>query len=211
MAVLTTRPAEAYTLWSLEFSDVSPPLALMAGTGWTGPDSYGNYNWEHMILGGDKGLQMRELPWDLQFEDYGAWMNPQVHGENVYYPSSTWDVDDVIVELSPAEPGYIPPPGWDSWGITLFLPGDADFDGDVDGVDFLTWQSNYSQTGTGRAPYTSGNFDMVGEVGGVDFLIWQTNYGVVAPIIDDWYNDFAPEPASAMLLLAGLPLLRKKR
>ena len=51
---------------------------------------------------------------------------------------------------------------------------DFDLDRDVDGVDFLTWQSGYP-TAAG-ASFGSGDTDGDGAVDGVDFLPWQTDY-----------------------------------
>jgi hypothetical protein len=59
-------------------------------------------------------------------------------------------------------------------------PGDFDTDGDVDGRDFLVWQRNPS----------------VGNLGD-----WQTNYGTSGPLTA---ATAIPEPASALLGLAGL-------
>ena len=54
------------------------------------------------------------------------------------------------------------------------IPADFDGDGDVDGVDFLAWQSGYP-TSTG-ATKADGDTDGDGDVDGVDFLTWQTWY-----------------------------------
>jgi hypothetical protein len=62
-------------------------------------------------------------------------------------------------------------------------PGDFDTDGDVDGRDFLIWQRNTS----------------VGNLGD-----WQTNYGTNGPLSA---ATAVPEPASALVALAGLALL----
>ena len=51
------------------------------------------------------------------------------------------------------------------------FPGDFDFDGDVDGDDFLLWQSNFG----GDGPV--GDADQDGDVDGDDFLLWQSNFG----------------------------------
>ena len=64
------------------------------------------------------------------------------------------------------------------------LPGDFDFDGDVDSTDLTVWQSDYGDFRNGR-----------------DFLAWQRNFGTSAPLAS---ATAVPEPASAWLLLAGL-------
>ena len=54
------------------------------------------------------------------------------------------------------------------------IPADFDGDGDVDGVDFFTWQTGYpTASGTTKA---TGDTDGDGDVDGVDFLTWQTWY-----------------------------------
>ena len=51
---------------------------------------------------------------------------------------------------------------------------DYDSDGDVDGVDFLIWQTGYpAASGATKA---DGDADGDGDVDGVDFFIWQSNY-----------------------------------
>jgi hypothetical protein len=49
------------------------------------------------------------------------------------------------------------------------LPGDFDYDGDVDGADLEPWQAAFGQRGA--ALDADGDGD--GGVNGVDFLIWQ--------------------------------------
>ena len=79
------------------------------------------------------------------------------------------------------------------------LPGDFDNDGDVDGVDFLAWQTGY-YTAAG-ALRGDGDSDNDGDVDGVDFLAWQTGYP----------TNVNPELATlGLLLLGGLALLRRE-
>jgi hypothetical protein len=86
-------------------------------------------------------------------------------------------------------------------------PGDFDSDGDVDGVDFVTWQ-NHFPTASG-ALLVDGDADGDGDVDGADFIVWQTNFPFspapgVAPV---------PEPASiglAMCSCAVLAFLRRR-
>src|SRR3989344_986324 len=60
------------------------------------------------------------------------------------------------------------------------LPGDANGDGRVDGVDYVIWFNNYGiSTNNGSA---SGDFDGSGRVEGVDYVIWFNHYGqIVGP------------------------------
>jgi hypothetical protein len=52
--------------------------------------------------------------------------------------------------------------------------GDFDSDGDVDGADFVAWQTNFP-TATG-ASLAQGDADGDGDVDGADFVVWQTNF-----------------------------------
>lgn len=62
------------------------------------------------------------------------------------------------------------------------LPGDANGDGKVDGIDFSVWLSNYGKTTQNGS--TDGDFNADGKVDGIDFTIWLTNYGkAVTPTI----------------------------
>jgi hypothetical protein len=74
-------------------------------------------------------------------------------------------------------------------------PGDFDGDGDVDGADFVAWQTNFPKESGATLPQGDGDGD--GDVDGADFVVWQTNFPFTpgpgaAPV---------PEP-SAMLLFA---------
>jgi hypothetical protein len=110
-------------------------------------------------------------------------------------------------DIGPITPPPQPPPGPlppiciapPLWGRN----GDFNMDGVVDGVDFLTWQTNY-KTGSGLS-VAQGDADGDGVVDGVDFLIWQSNYrpgGTLA----------VPEPTALVLLgLGALAALRRSR
>jgi hypothetical protein len=72
-------------------------------------------------------------------------------------------------------------------------PGDFDFDGDVDGADFVAWQTNFP-TAMG-ATLAQGDADADGDVDGADFVLWQTHFPVTpgpgaAPV---------PEPTAFIL------------
>ncbi len=58
---------------------------------------------------------------------------------------------------------------------SIYLPGDADGNNKVDGVDFSIWLGHYNQTTPNGRTY--GDFNVSGKVDGVDFSIWLTNYG----------------------------------
>lgn len=55
------------------------------------------------------------------------------------------------------------------------IPGDADGNGNVDGLDYIVWLNNYNINTAGGA--SKGDFDTSGKVDGVDYLIWLNNYG----------------------------------
>jgi hypothetical protein len=53
------------------------------------------------------------------------------------------------------------------------VPGDFDSDGDVDGADFVVWQTNFP----GQVPLGDPrDADGDGDVDGVEFIVWQTNF-----------------------------------
>jgi hypothetical protein len=54
------------------------------------------------------------------------------------------------------------------------LPGDANSDGKVDGVDYIIWLGNYNTNQTGPL---KGDFDSSGKVDGVDYIAWLSHYG----------------------------------
>ena len=68
------------------------------------------------------------------------------------------------------------------------IPGDFDFDGDVDGGDFLRWQRGSGTT-----------YDAA------DLTLWENNYGFVAPLSAS--SAAVPEPTSVALLILGATTL----
>lgn len=75
------------------------------------------------------------------------------------------------------------------------LPGDADFDGDVDGTDFLHWQRGY-----GTVSDMAADFNGDAMVDDLDFAIWENNYGMSSPLSS---VNSVPEPATLLLLCLG--------
>jgi len=58
-----------------------------------------------------------------------------------------------------------------------YLPGDLDFDGQVDGTDFLRWQRQFGQP----ASYSEGDVDFSGSVDGQDLALFASQFGAPAP------------------------------
>jgi len=54
------------------------------------------------------------------------------------------------------------------------VPGDANGDGHVDGIDYVTWLNHYNTASTGAA---NGDFNNDSRVDGIDYVIWLNNYG----------------------------------
>ena len=85
-------------------------------------------------------------------------------------------------------------------------PGDFDSDGDVDGADFVAWQTNFP-TANG-ATLAQGDADGDGDVDGADFVVWQTNFPFTPG------PGAAPVPEQHSFLLAivgGLLFLRCRK
>jgi fibronectin-binding autotransporter adhesin len=78
------------------------------------------------------------------------------------------------------------------------VPGDFDSDGDVDGADFVAWQTNFPKASF--ATLSQGDADSDGDVDGADFILWQTNFpSTPGPAT-------VPEPSTLLLaLLFSLP------
>ena len=57
--------------------------------------------------------------------------------------------------------------------IGICLPGDADCDGNVGGIDYGIWHDNFEQNVSGRG---NGDFSGDGVVDGIDYGIWHDNF-----------------------------------
>jgi hypothetical protein len=60
------------------------------------------------------------------------------------------------------------------WLTPVYVAGDFDGDGDVDGADFVVWQTNFPLAS--GATFAQGDADGDGDVDGADFVVWQTNF-----------------------------------
>jgi hypothetical protein len=76
--------------------------------------------------------------------------------------------------------------------------GDFDSDGDVDGADFVAWQTNFPKATD--ALLSEGDADGDGEVAGADFVVWQTNF----PFAPGPGTAFVPEPTALFLEAFGV-------
>lgn len=75
------------------------------------------------------------------------------------------------------------------------FPGDANGDGKVDGVDYLTWLINYGKS-VSNGP-VSGDFNSDGKVDGLDYIIWLNNYGKTAtPTLTSTPSITPPSPTN---------------
>ncbi len=79
--------------------------------------------------------------------------------------------------------------------LAPLLEGDYDFDGDVDGRDFLIWQRAYGTSDS------MADGDDSSTVGPEDLVIWQDHYGETAPLAS---SVAVPEPGSLLLTAFGL-------
>jgi hypothetical protein len=89
---------------------------------------------------------------------------------------------------------------FDSPMTSGFVPGDFDDDGDVDGGDFLAWQSSFEAAG-GNLP-ADGNRD--GVVNDADLDVWQLRFGSLPASTGEAQQ--ASEPAGGLLLVAALAM-----
>jgi hypothetical protein len=88
------------------------------------------------------------------------------------------------------------------WFTAGAVPGDFDSDGDVDGADFVAWQTNFPKAS--GAVLAQGDADGDGDVDGADFVVWQTNF----PFSPN-PGAAVPEPEAGLLLLLAIPMLLK--
>lgn len=100
--------------------------------------------------------------------------------------------------------------------ISQQVPGDANWDGRVDGADYTVWADHYGDTGVPfwlAGGYAYGNFNNDTVVDGADYTLWADNYlfgtgadGVGARSV------MLPEPGALGLTVIGaIALLRRRR
>lgn len=83
---------------------------------------------------------------------------------SIYYLKNSLDYYSGVV---PTATGAVTPTGSN-------IPGDANGDGKVDGIDFVAWLSHYNQTTTNGPSW--GDYNRDGKVDGIDYTVWLFNY-----------------------------------
>jgi hypothetical protein len=116
-----------------------------------------------------------------------------------HFVIKSWDLPTVPLTLQ--DTGFV-------WAFIKFSdplaplhPGDFDSDGDVDGADFVAWQTNFPKAS--GATLAQGDADKDGDVDGADFVIWQTNF----PYTPGSGSSTVPEPHGGLLAMMGLAVL----
>ncbi len=90
----------------------------------------------------------------------------------------------------------------------VYFLADFDHDGDVDGKDFLIWQSGLGLTL--QTDNTNGDANGDGNVDAADLPFWESQYGSVFSLVAA--VTAVPEPASGLLLALGaMSLFRRRR
>jgi hypothetical protein len=107
-------------------------------------------------------------------------------GDNTAYNGAIANSTALVLQLSGIVTG------------SVVTSGDFDGDGDVDGADFIAWQTNFPlETGATSA---QGDANGDGHVDGADFAVWQSQFGSgpgpgTSPV---------PEPSSVILGSFGI-------
>jgi hypothetical protein len=84
-----------------------------------------------------------------------------------------------------------------------FLPGDFDYDNDVDDFDLYAWSESF-----GPESFLYADADANGSVDGADFLAWQRGLGATAVSL---VSGVVPEPGGSLLLTASLAAIWRYR
>ncbi|MBN1853463.1 MAG: hypothetical protein JW829_12090 [Pirellulales bacterium] len=109
---------------------------------------------------------------DGSIENYGFGL----WGVSLPWPYSYYPGPGDQIEFASIEHGTIPGPTLESLPVGGVLPGDFDADGDVDGNDFLAWQTGFGIQ-VGALP-ADGDANGDGRVDRDDYLVWEGNFGL---------------------------------
>ena len=88
-------------------------------------------------------------------------------------------------------------------GMCFNSNGDANFDGVVNGLDYITWADNFGSTT--KLGALAGDFNCSGDVDGLDYVIWADNFGSGSAALPNIMA--VPEPATYASALCGGALL----
>jgi hypothetical protein len=163
----------------------------------------------------DNAAHSETIAFSDQWGTTPTWNPPPIDGQGPFYSSAaTGDSTTVFTgsALTITLDGQFDFGG--AWGnsnygvtrlagftVTFVNPGQAgdfDGDGDVDGADFIVWQTNYPTTS--GAGLDDGDADSDGDVDGADFAAWQSNF----PVGPGPGSSPVPEPSAALLMAISL-------
>jgi len=152
-------------------------------------------NPEDLVNSSVVGLRTETLPITLTFYEAVADLRDERTGAVLGAGDSfdlTWTTNEALVLSFLGAPPAGP------------RPGDANFDGCVDGLDYIGWTNHYGQDGG----WLSGDFSRNNHIDGLDYVVWSNNYwagcpGLPGPV---------PEPTGLLLIaLGGVALFRRRR
>jgi len=151
-------------------------------------------NPEDLVNSSVVGLRTETLPITLTFYEAVADLRDERTGAVLGAGDSfdlTWTTNEALVLSFLGAPPAGP------------RPGDANFDGCVDGLDYIGWTNHYGQDGG----WLSGDFSRNNHIDGLDYVVWSNNYwagcpGLPGPV---------PEPTGLLLIaLGGVTLFRRR-
>jgi len=112
-----------------------------------------------------------------------------------------WSLLLISDDAGGTQPLYI---GQALFALTLreAIPGDANFDGKIDGADLALWQQHYDPLGTGgdNNTFETGDWNLDGKIDGGDLALWQQNYNPLGTLGGSAPLDAIPEPTTFVLV-----------